>query len=156
MAASFIEYKQKGYWIPDGFIALVARYIEVEIRNDVNCPKWIKFSAIHLKEVALEHCPGWASLNLDKNLTTEKRKNEYIKVLNMTISSLKKKGPLITLSELQNQADKEFSTKWTQGILTDNLIAIIIRIIKLIEGKDGYNVKDNVYLTVIDPPSLNN
>jgi len=151
MSKSFIEFKNKGFWIPDAVISLVARYLEYIITTDKMVPEWIAEMQNHLHHLSLEHYPGWASLPLNNNLTDEDKKKEFILVLEKTIDFLKTKGDVISIVELNANRDDNFSTTWQKDINTINLIHVIKRLINLINENDGYNYREDFILSIINP-----
>ena len=150
MSKSFIEFKNKGFWIPDAVISLVARCMEDALERDEEHPDWIKAMREHLHHLALEHYPGWATLPLDEELNNPQRLEEFLHFLDRTIELLRLKGISITALELNHQRDKEFSTKWTNEIKIEKLVYVIGRIRDLINGKDGYDYRENFILTIVD------
>jgi hypothetical protein len=95
MSSSFIEYKSKGYWIPDGFNELMAMFIITTIDTIKHKPDWLLLMRENLYHIAQGHFPGWSNFSFDEYLTSADRVNYFIDILNETVAMLKKREILL-------------------------------------------------------------
>jgi hypothetical protein len=156
MATSFIHYVEidmdKGFWINDWFMELVAEYMRQVVEEDRNTyPDWLLELSDHgFDTIRLGLMPGGIDLHIHEALKTPKHEKIYIKILEKTKQLLQSKGPEISDKELTSyemQKIKEMRRiplrKKTLGRTesTAALIQIIDEIIKMIVEKDNYDGK---------------
>lgn len=156
MSTSFINYVEvdmdKGFWINDWFMELVAEYIRQVIEKDRNTyPDWVLELSDHdLDTIRLGLMPAGIDLGIDESLETKAHEDLYIEILEKTKELLRSKGPEISDKELTSYEMQKIEElrriplrKKTLGRTesTAALIQIIDEIIKMIVEKDNYDGK---------------
>ena len=154
MATSFINYVEvdmdKGFWINDWFMELVAEYMRqvIEKERDKH-PEWLLELSDHdLDTIRLGLMPGGIDLGIYESLETKAHEDLYIEILEKTKELLRSKGPEISdkeltsyemqkIEELRRIPLRQKNLGRTES--TEALIQIIDEIIKMIQEKDAYN-----------------
>ncbi|WP_046755958.1 hypothetical protein [Kordia jejudonensis] len=154
MATSFIHYMEddmdKGFWINDWFMELVAEYIrQVVEKHREHYPEWLlELSDDQLDLIRVGLMPGAIDLAIYEYLETTQHEDLFIEVLKKTKELLRSKGSEISdeeltsyemqkLEELRRIPLRSKTLGRTQS--TGALIQIIDEIIKMIVEKDNYN-----------------
>ncbi len=142
MGHSFINFQEKGYWIPDAIVALIAKYMLVILEKEEQ-PEWLMKYREILVEVSFDDHPGWQDLQLDEHLTSQEKINDFVFLLKSLCIFLKRKGSYIDVDEL-NEYEKMYigvygARLWTKPVDIDKLIAVINHIenVALKKGGDG-------------------
>jgi len=128
---AFIEYKDKGFWIPEAFIEVISDYICLTF-EDIGL---IIFSE-NLQEI-YDDCDsnrkgvklGMVNISLDDYITNEIDRNNFITVLEETKTRILNEGIELSIVDLNafesRKIDNYFKSDWSYPIKTQSLVATI-------------------------------
>lgn len=138
MATSFIKFNNKGYWIADRFVSLLARYLCETYKKMFYKESWQGQMKDELLLIALGSSSGGKTLYLDKYLDTKEKITVYINWIEETKSQLRKKGEYIFDEEI-NSFDyfESFFVVWSGNLETRILIGLYDEIINILVGNSG-------------------
>lgn len=137
---SFIEYNEKGFWIPESFIEVLSQYICETFEN-------IGLSSFSENLTSIyDNCNanrigvrvGMVDISLNDYIVSQSDKTELINVLTQTKNLIISKGQEISISALNqfenNKIDDYFKSEWIYPIKTQSLIATVDIIIQMLNG----------------------
>lgn len=154
MATSFIEFKNKGYWIADTFVSLIARYlIEARKKMPVKKHHWQMEMKDDLIPFALGATSGMKDLFLNKYLDCDYKIDDYIGWVEQAKDYLKLKGEYIPKEELISFDYWGDEVLWDEDLKTETLINLYDDLIDLVKGIGGGEPNSNSvlpYYKVID------
>jgi hypothetical protein len=140
MQRTYIEYKDKGYWITESFIELLSDYICKEFEE-----KEITDYSEGLQEV-YDQCDGnrsGAALGMvgiayHRHIKDTQDEQNMIAILQQTKTTLQAKGEKITEEELNEiesrKTDDYFKRNWQQPIYVSSFVATLDAMIGLLDG----------------------
>lgn len=141
---SFISYKEKGFWIVNDFISLIARYFIETYKSNKYNSHW---RGLLKNKFLLTSLGGYSlSLYFDEFIDNEYKYNDFINWINETKLYLKSKGNIISKEEL-NSFDKFFEiySDYDKELETSILIDLFNDIMLIIEKK-GENINSKKLL----------
>ncbi|MBX7203713.1 MAG: hypothetical protein K1X77_11635 [Bacteroidia bacterium] len=152
MPTTFIDFKSKGYWVPDSLIAITAKYMARAMLNEGLKEIWQQEYLLHLEHLTLEHYPGWASLLFDKVLTNADRIDAMIRTIHSATQLVLKEGEHISPASLFDfnpfEQTDENTSKWPTPIPSEKIAHILNTYIQIIEEKKGLDAASAPYLTL--------
>lgn len=146
MSTSFIDFKERGYWISDGFVEVVSWLLYLEFEKLVGPSNWQLEMKENFYRISQEHFPGWNSFLLDDYLVDDSHLSVFSEIIDSTISSVEKKGAVIITEELNaiNKENVSGGGRWTEDLEVSRIINLLLDIKKMIQNKGGYDLKDPV------------
>jgi hypothetical protein len=138
MATSFIAYKNKGYWVADSFVSLLARYL-IETRKKMLVKKhhWQSKMKDDLIPIALGQGSGAKDLFLDEYLDRDYKIEDYISWIEQAKEYLSLKGKFIPKDELISFDYMGDEVLWNDDLETETLIDLYDELINIVKGKSG-------------------
>jgi hypothetical protein len=128
---ALIQYKEKGFWIPEAFIEVLSQYI-CEAYEQIGLDEFPE----NLKEIYNE-CDsnrsgasiGMVNILLDEYIVNESEKNLLFSVFEQTKILLQLKGTELSIADLNSfedhKVDDYFKSEWHFPIKTQSLIATL-------------------------------
>jgi hypothetical protein len=147
MSKSFIDFKERGYWMSDGFVELIANYLFKTIDSMEDKPAWMSEMQDQLYIIMQGGCLGWNSFEFDDLLISEERVHLFNSIILKTIEAIENKGEYILKSELnafEEIKTKELKSLWTEDLDSQRLINLLKDISLLLKGEKGFSHEDPI------------
>jgi hypothetical protein len=130
MSTSFIDYNEKGIWMPDRYVELLARYILQVLDNYDDKVQLTAFKE-RCSQIADGAYPGWNNFGFDTILIGKEL--VILEILSKTKSFLLSKGQAIYKDDLNSYLmPQDRRGLWQEDVETSKLISYIIQIERLV------------------------
>jgi|SRR5688572_25383982 len=147
MATSFVSYREKGYWIADDFVMLLARYLIEAYKRMPKGSHWKGKMKDDLFPSAMGGNSGGKSLYLDKYLDDSDKVEAFINWVTATQHLIKAKGKYISKDEIN------FFDHYEDGFVPEEkdletkiLIDLFDDVINIVKGSSGEDATSKAVL----------